>query len=82
LRTVVGHSAELDVLLAQIFGTPIEVGVEQLEHMLHRLGISTAYQDYGISDREWLEIVDEAFAGERGANFIGEKARFLAVGQQ
>ncbi len=79
LRAVTGESAELDALLAQIFGTPIEAGIEQLEQMLQRLGVSTAYQDYGISDREWHEIVDAAFAGERGANFIGDKDRFLAV---
>ncbi|PSL15808.1 alcohol dehydrogenase [Marinobacterium halophilum] len=79
LRAVSGENTELDSLLAQIFGTPVDPGIERLEQMLQQLGVSTDYQDYGISDEEWDEIVDAAFAGERGANFIGDKDRFLAV---
>lgn len=78
-QSVIGHSKALDQLLTGVFGNPLEQAPDRLAQMLNGLGVATAYQDYGVSDLEWIDIVDAAFAGERGANFIGSKDRFMAA---
>jgi len=78
-QSVIGHSDSLDELLADIFGHPVEQAPYRLAQTLNDLGIATAYEDYDITEHEWRNIVDAAFAGERGANFIGSKDRFMAA---
>lgn len=79
LRSVIGQDPALDGLLAEVFEQPLEAAAKHLDELLAQLGIATDYRHYGITDTEWLEIIDAAFAGERGANFIGSKARFIAA---
>jgi hypothetical protein len=46
---------------------------------LNKLGIATDHRHYGIDDAEWRELIDLAFDGERGQNFIGTRENLLAV---
>ena len=65
--------------LAAIFGADPRAAAEQLSAFLSQLGVSTSHRDYGIDDAEWRELIDSAFDGERGQNFIGERGKLLAV---
>lgn len=57
-----------------VFGTTGSAAADQMSSFLKRMGISIDYQDYGLQDDEFLRMIDEAFDGERGQNFIGERA--------
>ena len=65
--------------LAAIFGADPRAAAERLSTFLSQLGVSTSRRDYGIEDAEWRELIDSAFDGERGQNFIGERGKLLAV---
>ncbi|WP_425450508.1 iron-containing alcohol dehydrogenase PsrA [Virgifigura deserti] len=78
MRSAVGASAECDAALAAIFDGDLKRGADRLEGFLASLGVSVETADYGISEAEWREIVEEAFRGERGRNFIGAKDGFLS----
>lgn len=77
LRSVVGQSEALDSAFRDIFQTPPQQCPQRLESFFAELGVSIRYQDYGIAPERWNEIVQSAFAGERGLNFIGNQARFF-----
>ena len=76
LRCVVGRSESCDQALKAIFGDDLALGAKRLDAFFDRLGIPTSPSNYGVSEEEWQEIVDLAFAGERGKNFIGTRERF------
>ena len=63
--------------LVHVFGSDLSSASIELTTLLNRLGVSTRFADYGISDAQRMDIVDEAFAGERGRNFAGTKEAFL-----
>ena len=48
----------------------------QLVALLDALGVASHPAAYGIDAPEWARIVDHAFDGARGRNFIGTRARF------
>lgn len=50
---------------------------DHLAALLASLGVATDRRTYGIDDGEWRELIDLAFDGERGQNFIGCKERML-----
>lgn len=79
LRSVIGVGGFREAGLKQIFGPDLEKGANDLDHFLTKLGIGTQFSDHGIPPDRWPAIIDEAFAGERGRNFIGNKERFLAA---
>ncbi|MCP4319645.1 MAG: phosphonoacetaldehyde reductase [Hyphomicrobiales bacterium] len=66
--------------LARIFGNEGN-GPAMLTEFLNRLGVSANPADHGVAADEWLGLVDDAFDGERGRNFIGDKDRFLHAAQ-
>ena len=79
MRSVIGTNPCCDQALAAIFGDCLLTGADRLEALLATLGVSVEHDDYGPDEQEWSEIVDLAFAGERGRNFIGHKDRFLRL---
>lgn len=81
LASVLGEDPQLDRYLAEIFSGQPEQAVTQLRTFLDQLDISCRYQSYGISTDDWYDIVDQAFVGERGRNFIGQKTSFMAITQ-
>jgi alcohol dehydrogenase len=79
LRSVIGTGGFREASLKEIFGPDLERGAKDLEAFLINLGIGTQFSDHGVPSDRWPGIVDQAFAGERGRNFIGNKERFLAA---
>ncbi|MCB1470018.1 MAG: phosphonoacetaldehyde reductase [Rhizobiaceae bacterium] len=77
LRSMAGCGGFREASLAEIFGDDLEAGSERLKSFLAGLGVGHRFADHGVPDSAFLNIVDEAFAGERGKNFAGSKERFL-----
>lgn len=75
MEAAIGADPQCDAALGEIFGDPAIAGAK-LRGFLAALGVSTAFQDYGVSPARWREIVADAFAGPRGRNFIGSFDRF------
>jgi phosphonate metabolism-associated iron-containing alcohol dehydrogenase len=79
IRSVRGEGGICKEGLGAIFGADAGSGADQLEALLHRLGVATDHRHYGIDDKEWGELIDLAFDGERGQNFIGTRENLLAA---
>ena len=77
LASVIGEDAECDQNLRRIFGDDLDSAVTELENFLNNLGVPTEASSYGVKHDEWKELLTEAFAGERGRNFIGTFERVL-----
>ena len=52
-------------------------GADQLEVFLQNLGIGTRPEEHGVKTDEWRRLVEEALAGERGRNFLGDPESVL-----
>jgi alcohol dehydrogenase len=78
LRSVIGRDRECDARLQGIFGPDLDAGADRLADFLTGLGVSVEPADYGIGEAEFEALIDDAFVGERGSNFIGERD-WLAV---
>lgn len=72
MRWVIGSDADCDASLRRIFGPDLTAGTERLEEFLERLGVATRPEDHGIDPAEWKELLEDALAGERGRNFLGD----------
>lgn len=70
-----GASAACDDALAGIFGG-LPGAPARLRAWLDALGVPSHPGQLGIGADRWREIVQEAFAGARGRNFIGSPGRF------
>lgn len=81
LGSVSGIGGFREESLQRIFGEDLEAGAERLKGFMQQLGVSVRLQDYGVPDGDWEELVEAAFAGERGRNFVGEKSRFYAAAE-
>ncbi|MFM0207819.1 iron-containing alcohol dehydrogenase [Paraburkholderia sediminicola] len=75
MQAALGADAACDAALAEIFGDT-ETAPAQLVALLESLGVGSDPASYGIDAGEWQQIVEEAFAGARGRNFIGTRERF------
>lgn len=79
IRSVAGHGGICKEGLRSIFGTDAVGAAERLETTFTKLGVSTDYRHYGIEDAEWRDLINSAFEGERGQNFIGSRQELLAA---
>ena len=79
LRSVIGCGGLCEDALRRIFGPDLEKGARELEALIVGLGVSTSPQSYGVTPTEWLSLVDDAFGGDRGRNFLGSKERLLGA---
>ena len=77
MRSVENIESKQKLALEAIFETNLQNGSKKLEIFLAKLGVRLDYTDYGISHEEFLNITEEAFLGERGKNFLGQKEDFL-----
>lgn len=77
MKSVIGTGGLCEESLRRIFGRDLDDAVSNVSQMLNKLGISTLPFDHGVEEAEWEALVDDAFDGERGKNFIGEQSRFL-----
>ena len=72
MRWVAGNDAECDSCLKRIFGPDLAAGADRLEAFLESLGVATRPEAHGVEPDEWKGLVEEALAGERGRNFLGD----------
>ncbi len=79
LSSVIGMGGFREAALKEIFGDDLEAGSVELTRFLNRLDVGTRFADHGVPAEKCVAIVDEAFAGERGKNFVGSKENFLAA---
>ena len=77
LRSVANIGGLCGEALQCIFGRDLNAAADWLTEFLSRLGVSMNPQDHGVEGREWEALVDAAFEGERGLNFIGSKEEFF-----
>jgi alcohol dehydrogenase len=77
LRSVEGIGGFREAALKDIFGNDLSQGSDDLTDLLSNLGIGSHFTDHGVPHNSCAEIIDEAFAGERGKNFVGSKESFL-----
>ncbi|WP_114284740.1 phosphonoacetaldehyde reductase [Candidatus Halocynthiibacter alkanivorans] len=71
LKSMAGDEGLCGKSLKQIFGEDLSSAPRQMTDFLTSLGVSTHPKDHGVSPEEWVGIVDQAFMGGRGLNFIG-----------
>ena len=83
LPQVMRSLAEVDGIcrggIERIFERPLPVAADRLARFLEGLGVALAPAAYGVGAGEWRGIVEAAFAGERGQNFIGSHAALQRV---
>jgi phosphonate metabolism-associated iron-containing alcohol dehydrogenase len=79
MSSVAGEGGICGEGLTAIFGSDARGAADELAATLNRLGVVTDYRHYGIDDAEWRELLDLAFDGERGQNFIGKRENLLAT---
>ena len=77
IRSVAGEGGICAEGLNAIFGRDADGAADHLTAFLAKLGVATDHHLYGIEDGEWRELIDLAFDGERGQNFIGGKDNLL-----
>jgi phosphonate metabolism-associated iron-containing alcohol dehydrogenase len=79
IRSVASEGGFCAEGLSAIFGSDARGAADQLTATLNKLGVVTDHRHYGIDDAEWRELLDLAFDGERGQNFIGKRENLLAT---
>ena len=77
LQSVVSIGGFREESLKEIFGDNLPKAADNLKIYLERFNIGTTFLELGIPHEKSKKIVDEAFIGERGLNFIGSKENFL-----
>ena len=77
LASVIGEDKNCDEQLSRIFGDDLNLAVSKLEQFICGLDVSTKASSYGVQNEEWIELLTQALAGERGRNFIGTHQRVM-----
>ena len=73
LERAIGTDLARDHLLATVFDGRLHDAPQTLADFLERLGVSTRFDAYGVSDPEARRLVADALDGVRGRNFVGAK---------
>ncbi len=79
LKSVIGTGGDTERSLKAVFGDDLDAGARDLVTFMQNLGVSTRATDYGLKEQEWNEVVEAAFAGERGRNFVGTLDHFQSA---
>jgi alcohol dehydrogenase len=75
MEAALGVDPSCDAALGEIFGD-VQDAPARLTTLLDSLGVASHPAAYGVDAAQWEQIVEHAFAGARGRNFIGTQARF------
>jgi phosphonate metabolism-associated iron-containing alcohol dehydrogenase len=81
MRAAIGQDEACDAALRVIFGADLAAGAARLEGFLAKLDVSADPADHGVEPAAWRKLIDLAFAGERGQNFIGQRETMLAMAE-
>ena len=79
LQSIIGLGGFREESLREIFGKDLVAGADKLTAFLKSFDIGHRFEDHKIPPDNFVRVVDEAFSGERGKNFIGSKNKFLEV---
>ena len=69
-RLAAGADAGRDAVLAHIFGPGEAAPWSRLAEFLHRVGVKTAFADYGVAAADARGMIEFALQGARGKNFV------------
>ena len=81
IESVIGIGGLCEASLNEIFDDDLRGASTRVSQMLHTFGVSTKPGDHGVEDAVWSALVDDAFKGERGRNFIGNIDSFLRAAE-
>ena len=80
LKSVAGIGGGFrEASLRAIFDADLAAAAQLLRQFLSDLGVPVRLEAHGVPAERWGEIVEAAFAGERGRNFVGDKPSFHAA---
>ncbi|HEV8501534.1 MAG TPA: iron-containing alcohol dehydrogenase PsrA [Casimicrobiaceae bacterium] len=71
LERALGHDAQRDATLAQVFACPLAEAGDWLRAYLESLGVSPRFESHGVPVEESARMIADALEGPRGRNFIG-----------
>ena len=80
-RSMIGVDPVAEERLQSIFNSNLEVGSSKLSDFMRSLNVPLNLNEIKVPVQEWHNIVDDAFLGERGKNFIGNKESFTKSAQ-
>ncbi|MDC3056484.1 phosphonoacetaldehyde reductase, partial [Pelagibacteraceae bacterium] len=77
-KSMVGIDSVAEERLKLIFNNNLENAADQLSEFMRSLEVPLNLNEIKVPVQEWNNIVDDAFLGERGKNFIGNKEAFIS----
>lgn len=82
LQSVIGIGGFRENSLKQIFGDDLAKGADDLTSFLKGVGVGHRFADHQISPSSFQDIINEAFKGDRGKNFVGLKDKLIEAARQ
>ena len=82
LQSVIGIGGFRENSLKQIFGENLAKGADDLTTFLKGVGVGHRFADHQISPSSFQDIIDEAFKGDRGKNFVGLKDKLMEAARE
>ena len=73
MKSMIGINKVAEQRLEMIFNDNIENSAYKLSEFLRRLNVPLNLNELKITKDEWNNIIKDAFTGERGKNFLGNK---------
>ena len=77
-RSMIGMNQIAEERLQLIFNDNLENASIKLSEFMRSLEVPLNLNEIKVPVQEWNNIVDDAFLGERGKNFIGNKEAFIS----
>ena len=77
-RSMIGINKVAEERLKLIFNNDLINASGELSNFMRSLEIPLNLNEIKVPVQEWNNIVDDAFLGERGKNFIGNKEAFIS----
>ena len=77
-RSMMGIDGVAEDRLKLIFNDNLESASEKLAEFMRLLEVPLNLNEIKVAVQDWNNIVDDAFLGERGKNFIGNKEAFTS----
>jgi alcohol dehydrogenase class IV len=74
-KLAAGADAARDAVLARVFGAEVGEPWTRLTQFLHRVGVKTAFSEYGVDAAAARGMIEHALAGARGRNFVNPAPR-------
>ena len=78
---MIGMNQVAEERLQLIFNDNLENASIKLSEFMRSLEVPLNLNEIKVPVQEWHNIVDDAFLGERGKNFIGNKESFTKSAQ-